>query len=234
MAPNLATGALLLGGGLMAGGAAVSWAIIWIQLHTSLVTVRGNNNELLRISKFTAQSSAISAAGHAYDWQLKLEHVNMRPAGLLARAVGLTQWGTTVDTAVLRHDAARNALATILPHTNQAGGGKRAVKDALEVLGDAPGVPYLLHLAANTTSWRQPKDKRGEIMLGLLPSSLRLALEMSLHENDERRAMEGELKELEQRWRDADAIAKIADEMFLPEHIEEHMRALRETKPDDS
>ncbi len=47
----------------------------------------------------------------------------------------------------------------------------------------------------------------------------RLALEMALHEGDERRAMEGDLHELEARWREADAIAKIADEMFLSEGI---------------
>lgn len=49
----------------------------------------------------------------------------------------------------------------------------------------------------------------GESLLGSLPPNLRLALEMSLHEVDERRSMEGELQELEARWRDADAIARL-------------------------
>ena len=45
----------------------------------------------------------------------------------------------------------------------------------------------------------------------------RLALEMSAHEEAERRALEGELHILEAAWRDAEEIAKIADDMFLPD-----------------
>jgi hypothetical protein len=44
-----------------------------------------------------------------------------------------------------------------------------------------------------------------------LPPPLRLALEMSLHEEGERRALEGELAELECAWREAEEIAAIAD-----------------------
>jgi hypothetical protein len=44
-----------------------------------------------------------------------------------------------------------------------------------------------------------------------IPSPLRLALEMSLHEESERRALEGELAELEAAWREAEEIAAIAD-----------------------
>ena len=47
--------------------------------------------------------------------------------------------------------------------------------------------------------------------MGVLPPHLRLAMEMALHDDDERRAMEGELAALEARWREADEIAKIAD-----------------------
>ena len=46
---------------------------------------------------------------------------------------------------------------------------------------------------------------------------LRLALEMSLHEEDERRALAGELWRLEQAWREAEEIAAIADDLLLPE-----------------
>ncbi|CAN5785591.1 hypothetical protein BH23GEM6_BH23GEM6_00840 [soil metagenome] len=40
---------------------------------------------------------------------------------------------------------------------------------------------------------------------------MRLALEMSLHEQSERRALEGELAELEAAWKDAEEIAAIAN-----------------------
>ena len=42
------------------------------------------------------------------------------------------------------------------------------------------------------------------------------ALEMALHEEDERRALEGELWRLEQAWREAEEIAAIADNLLLP------------------
>lgn len=44
----------------------------------------------------------------------------------------------------------------------------------------------------------------------------RLALEMAAHEEAERRALEGELAELEEAWRDADEIASIADALLKP------------------
>ena len=53
--------------------------------------------------------------------------------------------------------------------------------------------------------------------LALLPSELRLAIEMALHEDAERRALEGELAALEGEWRLAEEIAGIADELLLPD-----------------
>ena len=40
-----------------------------------------------------------------------------------------------------------------------------------------------------------------------------LALEMALHEESERRALEGELAILEAAWRDAEAVAEVADQL---------------------
>jgi hypothetical protein len=40
---------------------------------------------------------------------------------------------------------------------------------------------------------------------------------MAAHEEQERRALEGELALLEAAWRDAEEVAQIADDMFLPE-----------------
>ena len=54
-----------------------------------------------------------------------------------------------------------------------------------------------------------------------------LALEMAAHEDAERRALEGELHELELAWRDAEEIAGIADDMFLPSTIIEWIRKHR-------
>jgi hypothetical protein len=55
----------------------------------------------------------------------------------------------------------------------------------------------------------------------------RLALEMALHEESERRAMQGELEALAAAWQEAEQIAKIADEMLQPAVIGERLTALR-------
>jgi hypothetical protein len=56
--------------------------------------------------------------------------------------------------------------------------------------------------------------------MSLMPVE-RLALEMAVHEEAERRALEGELERLADEWREAEEVAAIADDMFLPQSAEE-------------
>jgi hypothetical protein len=60
-----------------------------------------------------------------------------------------------------------------------------------------------------------------------LPTSERLALEMALHEEAERKAIEGELLELEQAWKDAEEVAAISDDMFLSPGITGALERMR-------
>ena len=50
---------------------------------------------------------------------------------------------------------------------------------------------------------------------------------MALHEEQERRAIHGELHVLEAAWREAEEIAGIADNMFVPEEMEAQLEAMR-------
>jgi hypothetical protein len=68
---------------------------------------------------------------------------------------------------------------------------------------------------------------RAKAKISALPESLRLALEMAAHEDSERRALEGELALLEQAWKEAEEVAAIADNMFLPTFVEDWMRKHR-------
>jgi len=52
---------------------------------------------------------------------------------------------------------------------------------------------------------------------------------MALHEEAERRAMQGELADLERAWRDAEEIAKIADDLLVPSSVGERLAKLRES-----
>ncbi len=50
---------------------------------------------------------------------------------------------------------------------------------------------------------------------------------MALHEEQERRALEGELWRLERAWEEAEEIAAISDGLLLPEGTNEAIEGLR-------
>jgi hypothetical protein len=75
------------------------------------------------------------------------------------------------------------------------------------------------------------KGKGLSSLIVSMPTEQRLALEMALHEDDERQALEGELSVLEARWKEAEEIAAISDGMFVPAGITERMRELKDGRP---
>jgi hypothetical protein len=50
---------------------------------------------------------------------------------------------------------------------------------------------------------------------------------MVSHEESERRALEGELYLLEEAWKEAEEIAGISDNMFLPEDISKRLTEMK-------
>jgi hypothetical protein len=60
-----------------------------------------------------------------------------------------------------------------------------------------------------------------------LDDAERVALEMAANEETERRAARGELDLLENAWREAEEIAHIADNLFLPTGVEERIEEYR-------
>ena len=91
---------------------------------------------------------------------------------------------------------------------------------------DAGDAAMYLARTATRGGWRGTRvmslrnEMRGLGALRLAPSE-RLELEMALNEESEYRALEGELAELEQAWKDAEQIAQIADDLLLPESVNE-------------
>ena len=105
---------------------------------------------------------------------------------------------------------ARAALGRALVQVNEAGATRRQVKRATRILEEAPSteafIGYLAWMRA-----RLSLASSGDV--AVLSDDSRLALEMALHEESERRAMEGELALLEAAWRQAEEIAAIADRL---------------------
>jgi hypothetical protein len=107
------------------------------------------------------------------------------------------------------------------------------VSEIEQVGGPEPYVSQLVQRAHVVTAVRQRANRwgrRGKVgTTGLygLNAVDRLGLEMALHEEAERRAMAGELAMLESAWRDAEEIAGIADDMFLPASVQSSLERLR-------
>ena len=125
---------------------------------------------------------------------------------------------------------AHRAAAQILPHVNPMVGRARTVQDAVRVLEEKGGAEPMFAAAARVRPNGGWTLVHGKVMVGSLaslPAELRLALEMSVHEDAERRALEGELHELERAWKDAEEIAGIADDMFLPDSVTADLARLK-------
>jgi hypothetical protein len=121
-------------------------------------------------------------------------------------------------------EALRHA-ARLLPAINASGGSKRVVQDAVRTLEARRGSEAYLD---QFFGGRAATDHRGrERPILRLPAPTRLALEMALHEEAERRAIEGELTQLLAAWREAEEIAGIADDLFLPAEVEARLAELK-------
>lgn len=127
-------------------------------------------------------------------------------------------------------DAVR-AAAVLLPRMNHRGGSKADVARAVEYLELSPDPEQLFRRAANTSVRPRPfRRKKTDPTLASLPHTTRLALEMASHEDAERRALEGELHVLEAAWRDAEEVAGIADDMFLPQSVTSGLERLKRNR----
>ena len=118
------------------------------------------------------------------------------------------------------------ATGKVISGANRFGAPNASVQDAVREIESAGDANRFLSAASSRNSWRSGRilsllnSYRG---LGAmkLSSTERLALEMAVHEESERRAMEGELAILETAWRDAEQIAQIADEDLTPPKLYE-------------
>ncbi|HEX8273184.1 MAG TPA: hypothetical protein VF615_11135 [Longimicrobiaceae bacterium] len=118
---------------------------------------------------------------------------------------------------------ALEAAAVILAGANAFGGSRREVQGAVERI-ERVGDPDRYLKEAEREARR---TGRGHRDLRLMPREVRLAMEMAAHEDSERRAMEGELAELERRWRAAEEIAAIADRLTIPAEVESRLDRMK-------
>jgi hypothetical protein len=140
------------------------------------------------------------------------------------------RWGPNRETVTLTGDDAVRAASALLPQLNSGGGSAEQVQRAVGIIEQA-GTPAELFLRAerdlrraSPSGWGDPRRRTA---LKRVPVATRLALEMATHEESERRALEGELYLLEEAWQQAEEVAAIADDMFLPASVDADLARLR-------
>jgi hypothetical protein len=114
------------------------------------------------------------------------------------------------DEVELRGDAARAVLRRGMVVVNRSGASHARVAEAVRALHDAGSAEAFLRRSARDGA---VLGKRKGMESARIAPPQALALEMALHDEQERRALEGELAALEAAWRQAEEIADIADRL---------------------
>lgn len=108
----------------------------------------------------------------------------------------------------LSGDAAHAVLGRAMVHVNRTGATEDTLRQADRILADAGEARrVLLDAARRNASLSDKAAYHARALQG--PAAL--AVEMALHEESERRALEGELAALQAAWKEAEEIAAIAD-----------------------
>ena len=122
---------------------------------------------------------------------------------------------------------AERHIGLIMPKINSRGGKRDTVQDAvgqIEEFGHPD--PFLSDLVTGDRF----KDKKGiPGYVNKMPRPTKLALEMALHEETERRALAGELWRLEHAWKEAEEIAEISDNLLVSTEADRFIAELKGT-----
>ena len=215
--------------GLTAGGGgwilfnAASFAQGHYRRTRIVARVHAPDGNLLTVRRQDAdETQLLPPTGHE-PWGLRIQHRASPDPN-----VPWWQYAPDIGRVDIRGDDAVQAAAQLLPRLNHKGASTRVVQRAVEFAARSTNPSHTFsdaaHLAARQRSWN---DFGKRAKLAKMPEEMRLALEMISHEDAERRALEGELHLLEDAWREAQEIASIADNMFLPEEISKQLADMK-------
>lgn len=214
-----AAGAVVVGGVLIGGMAtgAISafmasqipnWVNIWRNART-LVKLHPDDGKVIKLKQPDLQGTRLRSAGDELGFRIQI------------RKGKKTTWH--------EGEEARRFASTILPRINVAGGKKDTVQRAVQKIEHVGHPDRFLIDVAGRNAYEDKKGVPGYI--DKMPKTTRLALEMALHEEQERRALEGELWLLERAWVEAEEIAEISDSLLLPENADEFLSRHRGEEP---
>jgi hypothetical protein len=127
----------------------------------------------------------------------------------------------TKGEAIFSGAEAVRVTGLLMPKVNHSGGSKKVVQRAVGQIEDIGDPERYLSSAIRSAIDKPVWPKRNQGAVIKLPAPTKLAIEMALHEEQERRALAGELLELEAAWRQAEEIASIADNLLVPDEAEQ-------------
>ena len=226
---GIAAVAALMAGGAAAGVAVGSFGFLYVQVGRSLIYGGGETV----VARVRTERHGV---------------VDVRRRHLAESSIATTDDGRLRLFLRFKHGSeeftgpeAERIAAIVLPKVNRFGGKKSEVADAVQRIESVGNSERFLREASRQAqvaiksmtdgvSPRKAKSRQMEFnKYGLfsLPAPQRLAMEMALHEEAERRALEGELEELERAWADAEEVAAIADNLFVPESVEAEFKRLK-------
>ena len=183
----------------------------------------GRGEELL-LSEHQIQGTVLIQDDGAPDgWALIVEHL-AEPGSLRSARIGRRFLDSE---EVLTGADARLVAAMVLPRVNAVGGDANTVTEATRWLTAAGGPAQAFATFARSHHVRPALDAHHATLATMHPG-VRLALEMALHEDEERKALAGELSVLAWAWRMEERLAAIADGLGIPESIERQLGALRQ------
>lgn len=184
--------------GLVAGAALAGSAVWWLGQHRVLFCVPFHGQVLHVRARDVAETQFVPIdRGEA--WSLRLSHRD--------------------GASRLEGDQAVHVMAKTLIHLNGWGATLSTVERAvarLDVFGARARMFAFMSRTPDHTSFPEHPG-----ILAKMSAEQRLALEMAVHEEAEEQALNGELAALERAWREAEEIASIADDLFVPDTITE-------------
>ncbi len=205
LAGPVLTGALGPAGGLAYIGAAA--ALAWRLGRRPAVTIPLLRGGTLAVAREQVQTAElIRAEDELEQWAM---WVGCLPDEIPGGS-RVEQTGTGETRALLTGPDGRAAATLILPHLNPLGGDADTVQGAVDWLQAVGGPERALRAFARSRMVRAPLDNVDRSLATIYPEA-RLALEMALHEEEEHRALRGELTILRWAWAREEQLAAICD-----------------------
>ncbi len=158
-----------------------------------------------RVGRLQLRGGGITPSGVAPGWSIHIQRLEeVRVTGGVTRVLKWKEFNGEEAVGLARR---------ALPLLNRRTPKFATISDAVTEISGHGGVErYLAHAAALKPKW---------VPFRHYPRPILLAMEMALFQEEERRAMEGELERLAQAWREAEELAAISDSLIEPAGWEE-------------